>query len=75
MKSKIERITDIVVEYAGPIAKYIVRAEIRKMGYTERDFPDTKLSLLVRKVVSEAIIDPDWKEMCMRRIYREVLRK
>ncbi len=75
MKSKIGRITDIVVEYAGPIAKYIVKAEIKRMGYTERDFPESKLPLLVRKVVSEAIIDPDWKEMCMRRIYREVLRK
>ena len=75
MISKIKKMTDIVVEYAGPIARYVVKAEINSMGYNEKDFPPSKLPLLARRVIDESIIEAEWKELCMLRVYREVLRK
>lgn len=72
---KIRRMSEIITEYAGPIAKYMVKGEIKRMGYTEKNFPPEKLPTLARKVIEESIIDPDWREICIRRVYREVLRK
>jgi hypothetical protein len=74
-QEKIRKMSKIITEYAGPIAKYMLAAEIKRMGYTERDFPSEKLPRLARKVINETIMDPDWKEICIRRVYREVLKR
>ena len=74
-REKIRKMSEIITEYAGPIAKYMVRGEIKRMGYTENNFPSEKLPALARKVIDDSIIDPDWREICIRRVYREVLRK
>ena len=74
-KDKIRKMCEIITEYAGPIAKYMVKGEIKRMGYNENNFPSEKLPTLARKVIDESIIDPDWREICIRRVYREVLKK
>ena len=74
-REKIRKMSEIITEYAGPIAKYLIRAEIKRMGYTEKNFPQEKLPKLARKVIDDSIMDPDWKEICIRRVYREVLKK
>ena len=74
-REKIDRMCDIISEYAGPIARYMVKGEIKRMGYTQERFPQEKLPVLARKVIDESIIDPDWREICIRRVYREVLSK
>ena len=72
---KIRKIERIITEYAGPIARYVMKAEIRRSGHTEENFPGEKLPKLARRVIEESIIDPDSREICIRRVYREVLRK
>ncbi len=72
---KIRKMENIITEYAGPIARYILRGEIRRLGYTEENFPENKMAGLARKVIDESVMDPEWKEICTRRVYREVLRK
>ena len=44
------------------------------MGYTRENFPLEKLPVLARKVIKESITDPGWREICLRRVYREILR-
>ncbi len=75
VEEKIARMSDIITEYAGPIARYMIRGEIKRMGYTPGTFPPENLPALARKVIDESILDPDWREMCIRRVYREVLKK
>ncbi len=70
----IDRLEEIIVEYAGPIAKYVLKAEIRRMGYSRNNFPKDKLPELARRVIKAAITDPGWREICLRRVYREILR-
>ncbi len=72
--SDIDRLEEIIIEYAGPIAKYMIKAEIRKMGYSRDNFPKDKLPILARKVIRASITDPGWREICLRRIYREILK-
>ncbi len=72
--SEMDRLEEIVTEYAGPIAKYVLKAEIRRMGYSRDNFPREKLPELARKVIKASITDPGWREICLRRVYREILR-
>ena len=72
---KIHKIERIITEYAGPIARYVMKAEIRRLGHTEDNFPEKSIPRLARKVIDESIMDPDDREICIRRVYREVLRK
>ncbi len=44
------------------------------MGYTRESFPYEKIPVLARRVVKASITDPAWREICLRRIYREILR-
>ena len=72
---KIAKIEEIITEYAGPIAKYMLRAEIRHSGHTIDNFPSQDIPKLARKVITESIMDPEWREICIRRVYREVLKR
>ncbi len=62
------------MEYAGPIGRYILKREIRDMGYTRENFPPEKIPTLARRVIKASITDPGWREICLRRVYREILR-
>lgn len=69
----IDRIEEIIIEYAGPIARYIIKVEIKKMGYTRNNFPVKKLPELARRVIRLSVGDPEWREICLRRVYRDIL--
>ncbi|MEM3738742.1 MAG: hypothetical protein QW204_03210 [Thermoplasmata archaeon] len=63
---------NIVVDAAGPIADFVIKKQVRDMGYTLETIPIDKLPLLVDKVVENAIYDKE-KRIEIRNKLRKVL--
>ncbi|MEM3444682.1 MAG: hypothetical protein QXJ27_03915 [Thermoplasmata archaeon] len=73
-KEMVEKMRKILIDAAGPIADFVIKKQIRDMGYTLETFPGDKLLLLVDRVVENAIYDPE-KKVEIRNKLRKELRK
>ncbi|MCX8174319.1 MAG: hypothetical protein N3F63_06925 [Thermoplasmata archaeon] len=66
----LEKIREIVVDAAGPIADFVIKKQIRDLGYTADNFPQEKLHILIDRVVDNAIYDKEKKELVRSKLRR-----
>lgn len=73
-KEFIEKMRSILVDAAGPIADFIIKKQIKDMGYTIENFPLEKLSDLIDRVVENAIYDVERRREIRNRLRKTLLR-
>jgi hypothetical protein len=71
-RETIEKIRATLADAAGPIASFVVKKQIKDMGYTEDDFPSEKLPELINRVVENAIYNPEMKEDVRRKLRKVI---
>lgn len=71
-KEMIEKIREIVVDAAGPIGDFVIKKQIKDLGYTPDNFPAERIQILIEKVVENAVYDPE-KKMEVKNKLRKIL--
>ncbi len=53
-----------LIDKAGPLGKFVLQKQIKNMGYTPQDFPESKLLPLITEVVKKAFFNQElWPQM------------
>ena len=66
-----DMLTNLMVQYAGPFAKFVVAKTIKDMGYDVETFPYDKIRELIITSVERAIFDPVKREQAKKEILKE----
>ena len=70
--SSIAHIEDVITEYAGPFAKFVVSKQINEMGLIAEKQSKEELSRLVDRVVKAAIFDPKLQKDAIRKLKKNL---
>ncbi len=62
-----------LVELAGPLAKFVIKKQIRDMGLQRENFPKDRLGELIERSVKNAIFDPKKQREVSRALKKRIL--
>ena len=62
-----------LVELAGPLAKFVIKKQIRDMGLQRENFPKDRLGELIERSVKNAIFDPKKQREVSRNLRKKLL--
>lgn len=67
----IKHIEEKLVEYAGPMGKYVLKKELSDMGFSPNDELDiTMMRKVIDDVVKKAIYNQDKRHACKRELLK-----
>ncbi len=69
----IDELEKLVIEYAGPMGKFVVSTQIKTMGEAREKFPEKKLGELIDKVIEAAIYDPGSRKNARKTIRKRLI--
>ncbi len=69
---KIELLENELVELAGPLGKFVVKKQLKKMGLTRKEVLDTMFLELIRRSVANAVFDPQKQKTAIKELRRKL---
>ena len=62
-----------MMNLAGPLAPFVVKKQIKDMGYEKENFPADKMAELIDKVVEHGIYDESIKPRTKKNLKKKIL--
>ena len=64
--SRIDQAMELLVEYAGPMGKFVLKKQLKDLNKNEEDISNTELFDVLTRVVPDAIFDPEMQRRALR---------
>ena len=65
----------IVMDYAGPIGKFVVRKQIGKDLYDLDNLSDEEKKKLIKKIIAASIFNDLYQEACSKKLLRLLIQR
>ena len=66
--SKLEAAEELLVDYAGPMGKFVLKNKMREMGLSEGTMSDEKIWELLKAAIPDAIFDPEMQRKALHQL-------
>ena len=69
-----DTIERLVIDYSGPLGKFVVIKTIKDLGHTPESYPEDKNNLrkLVKRILQRAIFDENRRNQAEKEILKEL---
>ena len=70
---RIDALERELVELAGPLAIFVIKKQIKDMGFARMNFPEEKMGELIERSVKNAIFEPSKQREVIRDLRKKLV--